>query len=150
MKTSLLLLVFSCGFFSACSQTNHLERIQTQAPADKDIVGTYSIIEETASGRSLEQTRFKTTRVDIAAGGTLRFTEFPIFSDASKIRGIFTTINEPGRWIITSDQRGYSMTLIREYGDRLHAILTEGGNPTDMILYFGPRENGVFVKLRKI
>ncbi len=150
MKASLVVWVLWGGFFSACSTGNHLERIQTQAPRDADMVGLYSIMEETASGRSLERTTFKNTRVDIAPGGILRFSEFPIFADAANIRGIFTTINEPGRWVITSDRHGYSMTLIRDYGDRLHAVLTKGGNPTDVILYFGPRENGVFIKLRKL
>jgi|GEM_PF-5392383 len=151
MKSTVSLIVFAFGLIvGGCTSDNRLERIQVEAPADADIVGTYYILEETASGKSLEKTELKATRVELAPGGTLTFTEFPLFNHPAGFPGIFTKINETGRWLITSDRRGYSVEFTRANGDHLRAVVTEGGNPSDLIFYYGPRESGYFTKLRKL
>lgn len=150
MKPLFFGLGIMIALLTGCSSTNRLERIQTDPPSHADIVGTYYILEETASGRSLEKTELKDTRVELAADGTVKFTDFPLFNSPRGFRGIFTKINESGRWNITSGPAGFFVEFLRGTGDKFTAVVTEGGNPSDLIFYYGPRSEGFFTKLRKL
>lgn len=150
MKPFFLGLGLLVVLFAGCSSANRLERIQTSPPSNSDIVGRYFILEETASSRSLQDSELKNCQVDIAADGTVKFVDFPLFNSPRGFRGIFTKITESGRWLISSEPVGYFVDFFRENGDRFRAAVTEEGNPSDLILYYGPRAEGYFTKLRKL
>ena len=136
--------------FAACSTAPQLERPQLDAPSDADIAGTYTLVEETVTGRSLEKTELANARLELKPGGDLQLTEFPIFQNLRGIRGTYRKVNEGGKWFITHNRDGYIVMISPDIQDRMKALVVEGGNPSDLIIYYSSRESGYYAKWRKM
>lgn len=149
MKFSTLLLPVLFLAITACSNAPRMERSQLEAPSDADIAGNYTLIEETVTSRPLDESPIKGARLELNADGTLKLLNFPIVLRSGGIHGIHHQITETGRWLVVSRREGYGVILVRGNGDRLHSDVVEGGNPSDLMIYYGPKGNGYFTKWRK-
>jgi hypothetical protein len=155
MKTLLhicALLTFALlGFtITGCSNAPKLERAQMNPPSGDDLVGTYSIIEDTVSGLPLTESSLDKSRIEIHKDGTSLFTDFPLFEKRRGIQGIPQhRVTKPGTWFVASDTAGYNVTLTPDSEDRIKALVVESGQPSDLIIYYAPATEGFFTKWRK-
>lgn len=155
MKTILrnwsLLTAALLGFvMTSCSDAPKLERAQMNPPSGDDLVGTYSIIEDTVSGLPLTESSLDKSRIEIHKDGTALFTDFPLFEKRRGIQGIPQhRVTKPGTWFAASDAAGYNVTLTPDSEDRIKALVVESSQPSDLIIYYAPATEGFFTKWRK-
>ena len=123
-----------------------MEQPELSPPSGAAIVGTYTIVEETVSGKPLAQSSLEKSSIEVRPGGTAQFTDFPLFDHRRGIQGIPRKTTQAGRWLISPAPTGYCVLLDLETENRTKALIVEGG---DFIIYYAPSSDGYFTKWRK-
>ncbi len=142
--------LLALGFLAGCTTAPQMERPQINAPADAELVGTYTVVEETLTGAPGGPNGLTTSRLELRPGGKASVVDFPDFRGPMFPQRDPPKVTGSGTWIVTAAREGYRLVLdINELPFPLRATITEGGNPSDLMFYFRPNDPNWFMKWRR-
>lgn len=151
MKATLWLSLVALGLFAGCENAPQMERPQINVPSDRDLIGTYTVLEETITGQPSGGNGLTTSRLELQPGGKATVVDFPDVRGPMFPERYPHKVSGSGTWIVTQGREGYRLVLdINEMPHPVRAVIAENGNPSDLMFYYRPNDANWFIKWRRV